>query len=77
MITSSWIVATCAVLTILGLAVIQWVSVKADIRVLQATVASLDKQLALMIRSQLRLEALVVGVLGSNHPLSQRIREDT
>jgi hypothetical protein len=71
------IVAVCAVATVLGLCVVQWVSVKADIRVLQATVASLDKQLALMIRSQLRLEALVVGVLGSDHPLAKRIREDT
>ena len=74
---AAWVTAICAVCTLLGVGVIQWSNIKSDVKLLQATVTSLDKQLAMMIRSQLRLEALVVGALGKEHPLSQRIREDT
>lgn len=77
MLATAWIVAACAVVTVLGLGVLQWVNVKVDVRELKTTVASLDRQLALVIRSQLRTEALIVGVLGSDHPLAKRIREDT
>jgi hypothetical protein len=77
MTATAWIVAVCAMLTVLGLAAAQWVSVKEDIRGLKETVDALDGQLALVVRSQSRTETLVAAVLGSNHPMVRRMREDS
>jgi hypothetical protein len=58
------IIAIVAVLGLLGALITVWVGVKTDVAVLQATVNSLDRQLVLVLRSQLRLERTLLG-----HPI--------
>lgn len=55
----AWTVAVVAVLGLLGALASIWVGVKTDIAALQVTVTSLDRQLTVMARSQIRIENLL------------------
>ncbi len=65
---TTWIIAICAALGLLGALAALWVGVKTDIATLQATVNSLDSQLALTVKQLTRVENLVVGLWNGRTP---------
>lgn len=66
---AEWITAICAVLGTLGAMGLLYVGVRTDIRALQTTVTSLDKQMALLTRDQHRSMSMMAAILGESHPL--------
>ena len=64
---AEWIVAVCAVIGLLGGLIVIWVGVRSDIAVLQATVSSLDREMARMARELAQVRTLLITIVGGAH----------
>jgi hypothetical protein len=70
-----WILAACAVATLIGGMAIAWAYVVSGLRVLRTQVDSLNREIALIVQTQARLESLLLSLLRNFHPLEPKAGE--
>ena len=69
--TPEWVLAICALATLIGGMAVAWAYVVSGLRILKIQVDSLDREIVRIVRQQARLEDLILTLLGKNPRLPE------